>query len=311
MFLPGLMARLMDEVARYGEVAGELARLQSFDVIHVHDWLTYPAGMEAKRVSGKPLIVHVHATEYDRGGEYNIDSRVLEMEKKGMESADRIIAVSQWTKEVIVSKYHIHPEKVSVVHNGVISTEDKVFPPLPRISNNIVTFLGRITYQKGPQYFIEAARKVLNFFPDTHFVMAGSGDLLPFVLERIAQLKMSDRVHCTGFLQGDQVMQVWSVSDLYVMPSVSEPFGIAPLEAIQSGVPVIISRQSGVGEVVENAIKVDFWDIDALANAIIGVLNHRSLSNTMRNNGKKELNGITWKKAAQKTNMIYNEVQNH
>jgi glycogen synthase len=290
-------------------VASEIARHHSFDVIHAHDWLTYLAGIEAKRISGKPLIIHVHATEFDRAGEKNIDKRVFEIERKGMEEADLIIAVSKWTKDIIVDKYSIDEEKVRVVHNGIIPQEEIDFSILPKISDHIVTFLGRITYQKGPQYFIEAAQKVLQHYPDAHFVMAGSGDLLPAMMERVAQLKMSSRFHFTGFLKGRQMQQVWSVSDIYVMPSVSEPFGITPLEAVQAGVPVIVSNQSGVAEVMDHAIKLDFWDTDALANAIINVLKHKILSKSLKANGKKDLELLTWNRAAKKINNLYHELQ--
>lgn len=300
---------LLDEVQRYSEVASVIAHHHSFDVIHAHDWLTYLAGIAAKKMSGKPLIVHVHATEFDRAGEKNIDKRVFEIERRGMEEADLVIAVSQWTKDIIVTRYNIDEEKVRVVHNGIIPQEEVDFSTLPKISDHIVTFLGRITYQKGPQYFIEAAQKVLQQYPDAHFIMAGSGDLLPAMMERVAQLKMSSRFHFTGFLKGRQMQQVWSVSDVYVMPSVSEPFGITPLEAVQAGVPVIVSNQSGVAEVMDHAIKVDFWDTGALANAMINVLKHKTLSKALRLNGKKDLEVLTWKRAAKKINNLYHELQ--
>jgi glycogen(starch) synthase len=300
---------LLDEVQRYSEVASVIAHHHSFDVIHAHDWLTYLAGIEAKKMSGKPLIVHVHATEFDRAGEKNIDERVFEIEQRGMEEADLVIAVSQWTKDIIVTRYNIDEEKVRVVHNGIIPQEEVDFSTLPKISDHIVTFLGRITYQKGPQYFIEAAQKVLQHYPDAHFIMAGSGDLLPAMMDRVAQLKISSRFHFTGFLKGRQMQQVWSVSDVYVMPSVSEPFGITPLEAVQAGVPVIVSNQSGVAEVMDHAIKVDFWDTDALANAMINVLKHKILSRSLRVNGKKDLEILTWTRAAKKINNLYHELQ--
>jgi glycosyltransferase involved in cell wall biosynthesis len=298
---------LMEEVYRYADVAGVLARKYDFDIIHAHDWLTYPAGIEAKHTSGKPLIVHVHATEVDRAGD-EIDQRVFDIEKMGMYKADRIIAVSQWTKDIIVDKYGMDPLKVSVVHNGVIASEGSEFSFIPKISDHVVTFLGRITHQKGPQYFIDAAKKVLDYFPDTHFIMAGSGDLLPAMIDRVAQMKLSSRIHFTGFLKGKQTHQVWSVTDVYVMPSVSEPFGITPLEAVQAGVPVIVSNQSGVSEVIDHALKVDFWDIDALANAVINVLRHKGLSDSLKLNSRKEIEVLTWKRAATKIIQLYHEL---
>jgi glycosyltransferase involved in cell wall biosynthesis len=297
---------LLEEVARYSEVAGALARQHSFDVIHAHDWLTYQAGIAAKEASGKPLIVHVHATEIDRAA--TVDKRVFAIECEGFEKADHIIAVSNWTKRILVSKYHIPEKKILVVHNGMIAK--RLMPSLKptRISKQIVTFLGRITYQKGPHYFIEAARKVLSRLPNVHFVVAGSGDLLPAMIDRVAQLRLSSRIHFTGFLKANEVERIWTISDLYVMPSVSEPFGIAPLEAIQSGVPVIISKQSGVAEVMPHAIQVDFWNVDSLANAICSVLRHKSLAKTLRKKSRKSLRHITWDVAATRINTLYHEI---
>ena len=299
---------LLEEVKRYGEVAMVIAKTYSFNVIHAHDWLTYPAGISAKKVSGKPLIVHVHATEFDRAEEENIDSRVFAIEKEAFEKADRIVSVSQWTKQILMSKYGVAEKKITVVHNGVMSKAPMVLTPTRRLSGQIITFLGRVTYQKGPQYFIEAARKVLQRFPNAHFVMAGAGDLLPSMIERVANLRLSSRFHFTGFLKGIQLDKIWALSDLYVMPSVSEPFGIAPLEAMQSGVPVIISNQSGVAEVMPHAVKLDFWDVDGFANAICNVLSSKSLSITMNKRSKQTLKWITWDKAARKINRLYHEI---
>lgn len=300
--------RLLDEVYHYATVAAAISHQFDFDVIHAHDWLTYLAGIEAKKETGRPLVIHVHATEFDRAGADNIDHRVFEIEKQGMKQADIIIAVSQWTKDIIVDKYDVDAGKVRVVHNGITT-----LPPLdpaffPRVSDKIVTFLGRVTYQKGPQYFIEAARKVLDYIPDAHFVMAGSGDLLPAMVEQVARLRLSSRIHFTGFLRGEQLQQIWSVTDVYVMPSVSEPFGITPLEAAQAGVPVIVSNQSGVAEVIDHAIKVDFWDSDALANAIVNILRHKGLSDSLKSNGRRETESLTWKRAAEKIVNLYQEV---
>jgi glycogen synthase len=299
---------LLDEVDKYSQVAAEIGRTYEFDVIHAHDWLTYPAGIEAKKVSGKPLIVHVHATEYDRAEEKNIDTRVFKIEQQGMFEADKVVAVSQWTKDILISKYNIDADKIEVVHNGVIQEKTMDVPSLPKIADYVVTFLGRITWQKGPQYFVEAARKVLKHFPDTHFIMAGAGDLLPKMIEKVARLKMSDRFHFTGFLKGQQIDQVWNISDVYVMPSVSEPFGITPLEAIHAGVPVIVSNQSGVAEVIDHAIKIDFWDTDALANALINLIQHEILSHTLIHTSKQQLGNISWQKAARQLNTLYHEI---
>ncbi len=306
-FTGGYGSRLLDEVKLYKEVAGEIARENSFDIIHAHDWSTYPAGIEAKKISGKPLIIHVHATEYDRAGE-NVDQRVYEIEQSGMQKADRIIAVSQMTKDTITSRYHIPPIKVNVVHNGVAPKKNSSCAAMPQLGNKVVTFLGRITQQKGPGYFVEAAHKVLQRFPEVHFIMAGSGDLLPKMIERVASLKISSHFHFTGFLSSTKVDQIWSISNIYVMPSVSEPFGIAPLEAVMAGVPVIISNQSGVSEVVHHAIKVDFWDTEALASAICNLLAYKSLTNTIRKKSEVEIKKINWDRAAKKINTIYHEL---
>lgn len=299
---------LLKEVERYGQVAGEIARNNRFDVIHAHDWMTYPAGILAKKISGKPLIVHVHATEVDRSGAH-VNPAVFEIEKQGMLQADRVVTVSNWTKNIAVRHYKIDANKIEVVHNGISPKESAEKPSAaPPWETPIVTFLGRITHQKGPMYFVEAARQVHAQFPDVHFVVAGSGDQLPQMIERIAQLRMSGHFHFTGFLKADDIDRIWALSTMYVMPSVSEPFGIAPLEAIQAGVPVILSRQAGVSEVMPHAIKVDFWDSQALAEAICNLLRFKSLANTLKKNGSEEIKTITWEKAAKKITTLYYEL---
>jgi len=299
---------LLEEVERYAQVASEIAKRLSFDVIHAHDWMTYPAGIAAKEVSGKPLIVHVHATEYDRSGE-NIDTRVHAIETAGMHHADCVVTVSEWTKRIAIHRYKVDPEKVKVVHNGIIPRKrEKVQFESPLKNSPIVTFLGRITHQKGPLYFVDAAKRVLEEIPDARFIVAGSGDLLPQMIRQVAREGMSSRFHFTGFLKGKDIEKIWSISNVYVMPSVSEPFGIAPLEAIQAGVPVIISRQSGVAEVMPHAIAVDFWNTDALAEAIVSVLKYKSLYKTLRKNSKEEIKKITWDRAAKTLNTLYHEL---
>ncbi len=298
---------LLEEVERYAEVAEQIALNHTFDVIHVHDWMTIPAGIAAKRASGKPLIVHIHSTEFDRSGE-KTDHALYTIEKEGLQEADVILAVSKWTKTILVNRYKIHSPRIRTVHNGIISKPRASTSALPSIGSHVVTFLGRLTYQKGPLYFVEAAQKVLQKFPDAHFVVVGSGDLFPKVIERVAELKLSSRFHFTGFLRGESVDKIWSASSVYVMPSVSEPFGITPLEAIQAGVPVIVSNQSGVSEVMPHAIKVDFWNTDELANAICNVLAYESLSSTLQKNAQEEIKKITWDKAARKLKHIYHDV---
>ena len=299
---------LLEEVERYAQVAAEIAKKLSFDVIHAHDWMTYPAGIAAKEVSGKPLIVHVHATEYDRSGE-NVDTRVHAIESAGMNHADCVVTVSEWTKKIAINRYKVEAEKVRVVHNGIIpKKKDKVEFESPLKKSPIVTFLGRITHQKGPLYFVEAAKKVLEEVPDARFIVAGSGDLLPQMIQQVAKAGISSRFHFTGFLKGKDIEKIWSISNVYVMPSVSEPFGIAPLEAIQAGVPVIISRQSGVAEVMPHAIAVDFWNTEALSEAICSVLKYKSLYKTLKKNSQEEIKKITWDRAAKTLNTLYHEL---
>ncbi|HPX78759.1 MAG TPA: glycosyltransferase family 4 protein [Bacteroidales bacterium] len=300
-------SNLMEEVMRYALVASSIAKQYDFDVIHAHDWLTNMAGIAAKRVSGKPLVIHVHATEFDRTGEH-VNEQVYELEKRGMEAADRIIAVSDLTRNTIINKYHINPQKVVTVHNAVdfSTVEDREISR--GVPEKIVTFLGRITYQKGPEYFIEAAYKVLQKTQNVRFVMAGSGDMFNRSIRRVAKLGISSHFHFTGFLRGEDVKNMFAYSDVYVMPSVSEPFGISPLEAMRAGVPAIISKQSGVAEVLHHAIKVDFWDVHALADAIYGLLTYPALKTMTVRCGLEEVNALKWDVAAAKVKKIYEDV---
>lgn len=296
---------LMSEVARYALVAAAIATKYNFDVIHAHDWLTYLAGIAVKKITGKPLVIHVHATEFDRSGE-NVNPSVFNIEKKGMENADLAITVSNWTRQIVIDRYGINPDKVITVHNGVEPVDyNKILDSKKHVKEKIVTFLGRVTFQKGPDYFVEVAQKVLKKVPDVRFVMAGSGDMLNKIIRRVAQLGIADRFHFTGFLKGDDVERMFLMSDVYVMPSVSEPFGISPLEAMRSNVPVIISKQSGVAEVLQHAIKVDFWDIDATADAIYGLLSYPALSKLFIRYGKEEVDNLRWDNAAFKIKEIY------
>ncbi len=300
-------ANLMEEVARYALVAATIAQQQQFDVIHAHDWLTYAAGIAAKKVSGKPLVIHVHATEFDRSGE-NVNPLVYDLERQGMLAADRVITVSNLTRNIVISRYGIDPSKVITVHNAVDFQSYSEMNVERGVKEKVVTFLGRITYQKGPEYFIEAAHKVLKAYPNVRFVMAGSGDLMNRSIRRVAKLKIATHFHFTGFLRGQDVQKMFAHSDVYVMPSVSEPFGISPLEAMRSGVPTIISKQSGVAEVLKHAIKVDFWDVDALADAIYGLLSYPALSKMAGRCGLDEVNTLKWENAAYKLKLIYEDV---
>ena len=302
-------ANLMEEVARYAMVAAQVAKeLEGqFDVIHAHDWLTYYAGIAAKRVSGKPLVVHMHATEFDRSGE-NINTIVYNIERTGMMAADRVMAVSNLTRNIVIEKYGIPADKVITVHNGVRFKTHEGPEEKRGVEDKIVTFLGRITYQKGPDYFVEAAAKVLKRLPNVRFVMAGSGDMLNHVVRRVAKLGISDRFHFTGFLKGDEVRRMFELSDVYIMPSVSEPFGISPLEAMKSNVPVIISKQSGVAEVLTHAIKVDYWDVDAMADAIYSLVSYPALHNMFITKGQEEVTTLKWDNAARNVLDVYNAV---
>ena len=304
-------ANLMEEVARYAVVAAQVARnLEGqFDVIHAHDWLTYFAGIAAKRVSGKPLVVHMHATEYDRSGE-NINTQTYAIERAGMMAADKVIAVSNLTRKIIIDRYGIPADKVVTVHNAVRFAERESVAPERGVDDKIVTFLGRITYQKGPDYFVEAAAKVLKRVPNVRFVMAGSGDMMNHVIRRVARLGIADRFHFTGFLKGEDVHRMFQLSDVYIMPSVSEPFGISPLEAMRSNVPVIISKQSGVAEVLDYAVKVDYWDVDAMADAIYGFIKYPALSKMFAKKGLEEVTGLKWNNAAAKIKSVYEDVIN-
>lgn len=298
---------LYEEVERYAMVAGSIANNNEFDIIHAHDWLTYKAGVVAKNVSGKKLVIHVHATEFDRSGE-NINQGVYDIERYGMDNADHIVAVSDYTRNIIINKYGQNPDKVTSIHNGADSFEVKYMGVERSFDEKIVTFLGRITFQKGPDYFIEAADKILKVDKNVRFVMAGSGDMLNRMIALVAKKRISRNFHFTGFLKGDDVNKMFSLSDLYVMPSVSEPFGISPLEAMSYDIPVIISKQSGVAEVLKHAIKVDFWDTDAMADAIYGLLNYSSLSKMFIKYGREEVDLIKWDDNALRLNQVYNNL---
>lgn len=301
---------LVEEVMRYAYVSGFIAREVKHDLIHCHDWMTILAGIEARRHSARPLIYHVHALETDRSG-LNINKRIYDIEKYGLEQADKIIAVSYHTKNQICEKYQINPNKIEVVHNAVSKT--KVFVKSKKLArkNNkekIVLFLGRVTLQKGPDYFLEAAAKVLQKLKDVRFIIAGQGDMVHRLIERAAQLKIGNKVHFTGFLNREEVEALYQSSDVYVMPSVSEPFGITGLEAVLFDVPVIMSKQSGLGEVLKNALKVDFWDTDELANQIIALLKYPALNKQLQALAAQELKEIQWENSARKLTEIYGTI---
>ncbi len=296
------------EVHRYAAIAAELSLQEDFDVIHAHDWMTYPAGITVSALTGKPLVVHVHSTEFDRSGEH-VNQMIYDIERGGFHAADTIIAVSHMTRNIILSRYGVPADKVDVVYNGVERENGEWTLGESGIEKNekIVLFLGRITMQKGPEYFLQAAKKVLEVMDDVKFVMAGSGDMMHRMIEMAAGLGIGQKVLFTGFLRGDQVRQIYKMADLYVMPSVSEPFGIAPLEALGHDVPVIISKQSGVSEVLNHVLKVDFWDTDEIANKIIAVLRYPPLNITLRDYGNYEARRLRWEDAAQRCLKIYEQ----
>jgi glycosyltransferase involved in cell wall biosynthesis len=298
------------EVHRYAAIALELASKEDFDIVHAHDWMTYPAGIAVARISGKPLVVHVHSTEFDRSGE-NVNQMIYDIERAGMHAASRVITVSNFTRNIVINRYGVSPEKVEVVYNGVErngGNGKKLNEVGVKKGEKIVLFLGRITMQKGPEYFLHAAKKVLEVTDDVKFVMAGSGDLMHRAVEMAAELGIGSKVMFTGFLRGEDVQKIYKMADLFVMPSVSEPFGIVPLEALENDVPVIISKQSGVAEVLTHALKVDFWDVNEMANMIIAVLRYPPLGITLRNYGNSEVRKLRWRDSAVRCARIYEEL---
>jgi glycogen(starch) synthase len=299
---------LFTEIERYARLAAVIARREQFDVIHAHDWMTYPAGVAAAQASRKPLVVHVHSTEFDRSGEH-VNQRIYDIERMGVHAASQVIAVSFLTRNILISRYGASPERVSVVYNAIDPSNDGGAAALPSIHRDekIVLFLGRITMQKGPEYFLAAAKKVLERLPKVRFIMAGSGDMVRRTIEMAAEMGIGHKVLFTGFLRGDDVARVFKMADLYVMPSVSEPFGIAPLEALSHDVPAIISKQSGVSEVLKHVLKVDFWDVNEMANKIVAVLRHPPLQRTLQIHGSFEVKRLRWKDSAARCADVYRQ----
>ena len=308
--IPGIYgSTLFDEVHRYTLAAEKIAEDEEFDVIHCHDWMTFGAGIAAKRKKKKPLVLHVHSTEFDRTGNHITNQHVYNLERQGMQKSDRIIAVSNFTKNKIMDHYGMPSEKINVVHNAVDFSQhyyDEGFEI--KKTDRIVLFLGRITLQKGPDYFVHAAKKVLEHDKNVRFIIAGSGDMEPFVIEKAAELGISSKVLFAGFLNQDDVERAYKMADLYVMPSVSEPFGITALEAMKNKTAVIVSKQSGVSEVIRHCLKVDFWDIDEMSNKIISLLKYPSLHETLKENAYSEVRKFSWDVPAQKCIGLYNEL---
>ncbi len=294
------------EVHRYAGKASEIAASEQFDIIHAHDWMTYPGGIAAAELTGRPLIVQVHSTEFDRSGQH-VNQRIYDIEREGMHAAAKVIAVSNYTKNIITRHYGVAAEKVEVVYNGIEHTSDTGAPPMPGKNDKVVLFLGRITMQKGPEYFLAAAKKVLEVTKDVKFVMAGDGDMLYRMIELAAGMGIGHKVLFTRFLRGSDVDRMYRMAQLYVMPSVSEPFGIAPLEALQHNVPVLISKTSGIAETLRHSLKVDFWDINEMANKIVAALRYKPLRDALCQNGRHETHKLRWEESAAQVNRIYQQ----
>jgi glycosyltransferase involved in cell wall biosynthesis len=299
---------LFEEVENFAQKCMPLVQSEEFDVIHCHDWLTFKAGILAKELTGKPLILHVHTTELDRscGGR---NQRAFDIEKVCFDRCDKIIAVSNYTKNKIVEGYGIDPNKIEVVHNAIQFNGQRSVKEVKR--RKVVLYFGRLSLHKGPDYFIKAAKKVLDYEPDTMFVVAGGGELLPELINMACQIGISNKILFTGKITDEEVHKIYEAADVYVMPSVSEPFGITALEAASHGTPIIISKNSGAKEVIKHCLEVDFWDTEEMANKIISLLRYPQLSSEMTLNAYKELDRISWKKQAEEVISIYNQVAPH
>ena len=295
-----LAGQFFESVYRYNDLVVEKVK-GNYDLIHCHDWLTMKAGVALKEKLGIPLVLSVHSTEYDRSGWICPNDWFINIEREGMEKADRVIAVSHFTKGVIVDKYGINPDKISVVHNAV-------YPIGEGEKQEIVLFLGRLTIQKGAEFFLRAAKKVLEYEPDSRFVVAGTGDMLPRLINQAVDMGISSKVIFTGLLTEEEVRHIYRISNVYVMPSVSEPFGITALEAVSAGTPTIASKTAGFSEAFQNCLRVDFWDTDEMANKIISLLRYDPLHKTLATEGKRELDLFTWDRVAEKTIDVYNRV---
>jgi glycosyltransferase involved in cell wall biosynthesis len=299
---------LLGEVERFAARAVEVAEARGLapDLIHAHDWTTFPAGIALRRALGKPLVVHVHITEFDKSGGTWADPRIYAIERAGMQAADLVVVVSQRVGQVCVERYGVDPARIRVVYNGVDPDDRPAGDPL--LHGPLVLFLGRVTLQKGPDYFVEAARRVLDADPHVTFVLAGTGDMLPRLIERAAELGIGRQMLFPGFVDRERASALFAMADVFVMPSVSEPFGIVPLEAMDRGVPVIVSRQSGSSELLRNALKVDFWDVEDLAGKIVACLRYRSLASELEERGREEVARLSWDWVAERTEAVYREV---
>ncbi|MBD3209549.1 glycosyltransferase family 4 protein, partial [Candidatus Woesearchaeota archaeon] len=301
---------ILEEVHRFAAKVALIAKHESFDIIHAHDWTCFPAGLAAKNVSGKPLIVHMHITEFDKTGGMHANPDIYHLEKTGMEQADLVIAVSEFVKRRCINDYFIDPEKVRVVHNAAISMKEAEVYDGGRLKDKdkIVLFAGRVTLQKGPDYFVDAAKLVLEQNPNVTFILAGSGDMLAPMIQKAASLGISHKFIFPGFYNRDEAEKLFSMADVFVMPSVSEPFGVVPYEAQIKKTPTIVSNQSGISEVLQHCLKVDFWDVKELAAKILALLHYQILNGTMAQNGYWESKNSTWDKPALKCINLYKKL---
>ena len=303
---------IIEEVRRYAEAAVRIAQTEKFDIIHAHDWTSYLAGLAARRVSGKPLILHVHATSFDQAGGDYVDPDIYAIEKHAFEHADKIVTVSKYTKYTIVQKHGVSPDKVEVIYNGAPSEAFRQLPTalgeLKAQGKKIVLYHGRITIQKGVDYFIRAARRVIDVNPNVVFVISGWGDMERQMMQLVGFLRLGGYVIFAGPLWDEERDRMYQSADLLVMPSVSEPFGLVPLEAIHHGTPALISKQSGVAEVMTHVLKVDFWDVEEMANKILAALKYDSLNHQLVHEGRLELLRLSWRKAADKVVALYHSV---
>lgn len=299
------------KVSQYANIVAKQGKSHQndFDVIHAHDWMSFPAAIELKQQTGKPFVAHVHSTELDRipngyGSQY-----ITHIEHEGMLQAEAVIAVSHYTKSLLVHRYGIPAEKIQVVHNGIEplnSTPDvgtHHFAP----DRKVVVFMGRLTGQKGPEYFLHLAQAVQKRNPDVLFVVAGDGDMYRHLLVTTAKNQLSGTVIYSGFVRGNQQATLFNRADVFVMPSLSEPFGLVALEAAQRHTPVILSKQSGVSEVMPHAIALDFWDINAMTNTVCTLLDHPEDRDKMIAGQLGDVSKVTWSAAAEKVKNVYGQ----
>ncbi len=302
-------SNLFQEVDLFAKRLYLIADKLDFDIIYAHDWMTFPAAIGVKHKTGKPLIVHVHNTIFDRylGNASKIER---DIEFNGLNQADKVIAISNYVKSRLIDKYRINSSKIVVVHNARNTYFDSInsYQKFSIGNKKVVLFAGRITIQKGPEYFLYAAKKVLEKRKDVVFVMAGSGDMLSRMIDLSASLGIAKNVLFTGRYNYEQIVSLYARADCFVMPSVSEPFGIVPLEAMANYAPCIISKQSGVSEVVKNVLKVDFWDVDEMANKILSVLSYKTLKKQLSVYGKREVDSLTWDKQVDKIIDVFRSV---